>query len=1263
MPAVAAEVVAEAERGWCHSHDVQHSLCDRFFSLSSHRVYHTSPAPYTLPLIFLRAFRPRSAVFIPVEEALRGALLPLELAFGHSPSRLATLPLAFCISTVLQEDVLVLNTRVSFWFSFIRYTPLLFPRHQLRPTLGSCVSVSVSRSRPSEGLPPANPNPHIYKMASNSGDYNQASPDSLPPTNVQESSFGSITDDFSAYDENFFTGVQGLETPDKLQMPKWSYMPSGGFPDTDLTEEELAEIDGDPTAAEVADHPVVEDDEEDELDKSPIAQPSPLLGRKRPLDGGGRPVVPIRFLPPPAEEQLGGGYPCREATPPRDLPATHLRGTINPTARAYGNQKTATMHTLRKQSTNQTKAAPPPPSSRPEAAPPLLTAVFPAPTHPVPPPNPALSFPAPTCHAALSHPFLFRGPARPATPPPHPAAAQRVMSDEPDSVPIAQARAEATPESKRCGPSAEPSAVKRRKVDQLPLPPDDPLYKPAPLPPPPLGFAECKSKQGEVQPPLPPRLNRPPPPHTSNDAGMLPPPQLVPNRSLTPVAEAAEPSSLLSPAGSDFDADAVAAKDTGGRPSKEGAEGITLFTTAVHELAAAFSKKYSLSANRFLAANIYQRFARSSSHASVEYQHINPAFNPNTMDLPQLTVDNFRNMYAKFQKFYAEEWEEILEQWGEMTHNEGDETLGGRQRLFDWVCKDLRASINAAHEKDFEAILFMCGSYVHEDSELAEVIATPALETAFSQTFKHAETGSPFSNPDLLGIAKISSYSARLASFVEPGVVVPDALLAALDGPRVTKTHPKASPKASPTIAKTSVADPSAANAAPAIAPRTFAPSSAIVSNAVAGPSTTGVVKIDTSTATLNLIWEHLCRMSSNCLGFDLFHESTGRPGNFIWIPLAATLSLNNLRLLGFPVGICNTTLLNVALQEHESGSGWGIRLERHAYTEGHDYSVPAPQDPKSAALHWETLGSKFVRCQDAQGSVWSACVDVRKAGDASINKSLILARIKEEPAGKQKQKLTKAKPRAGKQGVKTETVSEEEDDEEPVKAKGKGKGKRKAVSEEEDDDDEGDEEPVKAKGKGKGKGKRKVVAKKVKRRAPAAADMSDFFDEDEDEDNAPEDEDPTSLPPPKKLRSSGPAIQQGGSNVNKTERQQKRRTTAKPVQKQVSFTSPASPPAIDRAAVVNERRKRMAIIQKPDDDGREFLVAKPSAAPSAPPTASGSASTVHGAATSASGDPLNAAMVHLDSLNAAMAQLAHVPKLQLTAALLQLLQGTIGLE
>lgn len=92
--------------------------------------------------------------------------------------------------------------------------------------------------------------------------------------------------------------------------------------------------------------------------------------------------------------------------------------------------------------------------------------------------------------------------------------------------------------------------------------------------------------------------------------------------------------------------------------------------------------------------------------------------------------------------------------------------------------------------------------------------------------------------------------------------------------------------------------------------------------------------------------------MSQVCLDFDLFRDKGGQVSNFLWVPLGATLATNNLGLVGYPANVrlpgekvgdkasgvwCSQdlTYLNVALLEHELGSGWGLQLQQHEYKKG----------------------------------------------------------------------------------------------------------------------------------------------------------------------------------------------------------------------------------------------------------------------------------------------------------------------------------------
>ncbi|KAJ7764505.1 hypothetical protein DFH07DRAFT_955963 [Mycena maculata] len=304
--------------------DARHSLRDTFFH-STHTyssfacsilsTYSTLLSTLGFLIVSFASISPSSVRknFPCRTVALSSALGPLRVgpsfvAFGFSLSSLAV-PLVSCLSAVLQ-------------------TPSLSPA-------------------------PATPPRHAHAPDSSLG------------------SLGTIDDDLSAYDPNFFSGVDALRAPDpdNLQMPgqqtpdmpAWAYMPSGGFPEN-LSPEELAEIRADPSAAD--DSVMDEDeDEEDELDPSP-ALPSPSLGRRRPLDLNQRPVHPLRFSSPPVEPQSGGRPSPQGSNTSQGSPAHCVCSSkINLTACALGNEKAKSMHAHRNESANQPNAPPPPSTS------------------------------------------------------------------------------------------------------------------------------------------------------------------------------------------------------------------------------------------------------------------------------------------------------------------------------------------------------------------------------------------------------------------------------------------------------------------------------------------------------------------------------------------------------------------------------------------------------------------------------------------------------------------------------------------------------------------------------------------------------------------------------------------------------------------------------------------------------------------------------------------------------------------------------------
>ncbi|KAJ7876972.1 hypothetical protein B0H13DRAFT_2547937 [Mycena leptocephala] len=738
------------------------------------------------------------------------------------------------------------------------------------------------------------------------------------------------------------------------------------------------------------------------------------------------------------------------------------------------------------------------------------------------------------------------------------------MSDEPGARPVAQACAEATPTSDRRAPSAEyqPPPLRYRPPPPPPLP-HSAFYQPISLPPPPVGYD--------------------PGIHHLMPAAPCP---------LTPVVEDLESGEppIPSPAASDYNEDTLA-KDIGGRPTKEQATKLLQFVQVVRKLALTFGQAANLHSDRFINAVVcsipkkgtrggngwstYKCFARSQQHA--------------------LSNADLSAMYKKLQEAYPEgEAELILEKYAEWMLLEGEETLASRQRQFDRICNGLWVSIDIANEKDFEAIVLIVGASIHEDAELARVIATPSLETAFAESLKNSTTGLPLRRDHLLGVAKLCAYAGQLERSMGSVLMLPEALDALealettimLDAEKLAKaaaataaiakasaeltkaatattTVAKASTeltkasvvvtKASAPVAKVKKASPATLHPVHASATSTVTPTagpSTITPTArpstiapTVGPSIADPVVIKNMMPNLNAMHDCFCNMSQACIGFDLFCDKGAWLGrNFLWIPLGATLAANDLRLLGYPTNTClpsqsssdkgsgvwraqELTWFNVALVEHESNSGWGLRLEHHTYSDGdlviigHDYTFAAPQDPSATKEYWQTSRGKLVPCQDAEGNVWSACIDVRRAGDAGITKTFVRAKAK-----KKKKKAT-VKVEEGYDD-NDEDRDEEDGETEEAAISSKAKGKSKAV--------EGRSKVVKVakvpevQTKSVAAKKTTVVAAKkttaqakkttsAKWKAPST-DSSGFY-----EDEMLEEEEATSPPPAKKLRSVGP--------------------------------------------------------------------------------------------------------------------------------------------
>ncbi|KAJ7723037.1 hypothetical protein B0H14DRAFT_3520155 [Mycena olivaceomarginata] len=920
-------------------------------------------------------------------------------------------------------------------------------------------------------------------------------------------------------------------------MPGWSYLRA---PSYGLTAAEQAEIDADPNADE-------DEDMEDELDESPHAH--------------------VRYAPPAEDAADCGWLPAQGGNTPPKSPVDAL-------ARDHQSLRSRSREQRRRGDAFASRT--------------VLKRVR----------RGLRAFPTAVCSTTSAVLPSTPPPPFPATPwratPPR-AGSTRAMSDEPSAEPVAQARADATPKSKARAPSAEPHASPSGQVcpsQQVPrfdfanmgfrgpertgthnpataaFPRRDP--KPAAatrpralstltLPPPPPRPSEVG---GRVPPsPLPPVPEHPESPVLGirisptvviSPTVSTPPPDrhdTLPDRRdtqpdrrdslLSPVATPPStvttlPPTVMTPptrAIPDSDADA-AGKDFGGRPSKVQAASMAGFVQEGRSLAEKYSQENGLPAERYLAA---VAFARSRRHAAAEYQRIAPDFDPHTMKLPRFTATDLSCMYRKFQEAYPDgEAETILGKYQEVAQGEQEDTLatfgvGAYPSSLSHTFLLILPQIDAATEKGFE------------DSELALVISSPGLAD-FATYLKHGASGEPLTCSDLLGIAKICAYTSQLTALMEPGVIIPDALLDALGNSSPAKLSATTSAKAA-----------KAAKVAKGVSPTTVDPSSIVVARRAPSPGSAS--RIVATTPNINAMRDRFCSMSQECLVLDLFRDKGGRVGNFLWVPLGATLAANDLRLVGYPANVRlpgeivsdkasgawrsqDLTYFNVALLEHELGragaTGWSGTSD--LVIVGHNYEDDAPDEPAAAALHWKTSCGREVRCQDALGNIWAACVDLRRAGDAAITKRLIAERQVKAPAkGKAK---AKAKESDGEE-------DEEEEQEPAAKPAAKPAPKpapkpaakvpkvgKTAASKQKTPLDESSDENQAHPGEeaSLGGGSRPV---------PAVTKFFDFDDHDHDA----EEEEETTLPPAKKTRSAGAsdtsrhplATQEGGGRSSKS--------------------------------------------------------------------------------------------------------------------------------
>ncbi|KAK7005996.1 hypothetical protein R3P38DRAFT_3214924 [Favolaschia claudopus] len=263
-------------------------------------------------------------------------------------------------------------------------------------------------------------------------------------------------------------------------------------------------------------------------------------------------------------------------------------------------------------------------------------------------------------------------------------------------------------------------------------------------------------------------------------------------RSLTDIAyevEEVEEAEEASNAGEDIVM--VPINENTGRHSKEHKDAIHAYVVEVKQLCEVYHRESNIPMDRLYKAlveaispsrrsgnngwNIYQGFATDPRNAMTEYKRFNTKFTSNDPEkLPQFTPAMLSDMYSLFKKANPNgRAKQALEAYEALTESEKTQTIISRQRLFDKFREGFKSMMEDLDEKKFNAIAFVVGRFVHDDLELGEVIATPALAESFSSFFKDPETGAGYSNSDLLGVAKICALVHQASNEFSKGTVIP----------------------------------------------------------------------------------------------------------------------------------------------------------------------------------------------------------------------------------------------------------------------------------------------------------------------------------------------------------------------------------------------------------------------------------------------------------------------------------------------------------
>ncbi|KAJ7790857.1 hypothetical protein B0H14DRAFT_3501167 [Mycena olivaceomarginata] len=366
-----------------------------------------------------------------------------------------------------------------------------------------------------------------------------------------------------------------------------------------------------------------------------------------------------------AEEQVGGGYPRREATPPPQNTPTYLRSKVQATEKASPSAHRAK---LRRRAADPTNSVPP----------------VPVPTNPASsvnpePPASAVKFkPA----AALKRP------------------AQHLHVDVPD------AKRVALPEGKSATASFNITSPVQFRGDLEEFL-DVNQFQSVPIPPPPHGF----------QPPDDPMPALVEDDDEDNDGAAD-----------GATTDGAADDGAAPPARGRFSAAQQQALDACFVEMSQSAAACSAAAgLSVSRIVNAYMRQLTdVTARKDNGWNIYQAFANSTAEQRlIERRRVEPDYAPPPEEsTPHLTVDELRGAWAVFKRKYSrDEMDELLGTFAELSKNEteGEQSLRQRQSKFSSHEAKLEVLLNKLSDRDsIEAFLILVGLMI---------ITTPALRT------------------------------------------------------------------------------------------------------------------------------------------------------------------------------------------------------------------------------------------------------------------------------------------------------------------------------------------------------------------------------------------------------------------------------------------------------------------------------------------------------------------------------------------------------